>query len=217
MHQENLKGKHMFSELFPSTMALHHSLKAVYVPHPIWTTHKWSGMYADAVFNADGWGAGSFYNKSEPADDAPNMELNHPSWGRGVAYNESRARLGLPQTGTGPNGEGAMARWGQERDSVYNFDREHNFLGWSWYYASDFGRMIYWRWLGWRQSFSIYTMGWTPEYDPFKEIGTAQWELQHGRLCLPPMLLHPVKRVHEPEQGPDGTWIDKGGCTKSGC
>ncbi|KAL9052748.1 MAG: hypothetical protein Q9162_005209 [Coniocarpon cinnabarinum] len=217
MHQENLKGRLMASELWPSTIALHHSLKAVYVPHPIWTTHKWPSLYADAVFNADGWGAGSFRNASEPPDDGPNQDHAHPSWGRGAAYDEGRARLTLPQAGTGPNGEGAMARWSQERDSVYNLDREHNFLGWSWYYASDFGRMIYWRWLGWRQSYSIFTMGWTPEYDEFKDIGTATWEAEHGRLCMPPMLLHPVKRVHEPTQLPSGEWVDKGECKKSGC
>ena len=217
MHMENLEGRHMTSELWPSTVALHHGLKAVHAPHPIWFTHKWPGMYSDAVFNADGWGAGSFRNASEPPDDNPNQDPAHPSRGRGRAYDEMRARLTLPQVGTGPNGEGAMARWSQERDSVYNADREHNFLGWSWYYASDFGRMVYWRWLGWRQSYSIFTMGWTPEYDEFKDIGTAKWEEAHGRLCLPPMLLHPVKRVHEPELLPDGGFKDKGECLKSGC
>ena len=218
MHRENLAGRLMVSELFPTTVALHHSLKAVYCPQPIWFTHEWPAFYADAVFNADGWGAGSFRNVSEPEDDEINQELNHPTWGRGVAYNETLARLTFPQEGTGPNLEGAMARWGSERDSVYNTDREHNFYGWSWYYASDFARMIYWRWLGWKQTFSIWTMGWQKEYDEFASVGTAdvscpnpymaqvefrwltrpQWEAVHGRLCFPGMLLHPVKNVKPP-------------------
>lgn len=29
----------------------------------------------------------------------------------------------------------------------------------------------------------------------------AQWEKSHGRMCLPAMLLHPIKNVVEPEAG----------------
>ena len=69
MHIENRAGRTMQTEMWPATVALHHGLKAVYVPHPIWTDRKWSGWYMDAVFNADGgelarWGArhDSVYN-----------------------------------------------------------------------------------------------------------------------------------------------------------
>jgi len=29
----------------------------------------------------------------------------------------------------------------------------------------------------------------------------AKWEKSHGRMCLPAMLLHPIKNVVEPEAG----------------
>lgn len=41
MHQENLEGRCMQAEMWPATVALHHGLKAVYAPHPIWTDRKW--------------------------------------------------------------------------------------------------------------------------------------------------------------------------------
>lgn len=41
MHEENLEGRCMQAEMWPATVALHHGLKAVYAPHPIWTDRKW--------------------------------------------------------------------------------------------------------------------------------------------------------------------------------
>ncbi|KAJ8607542.1 hypothetical protein MRB53_040252 [Persea americana] len=42
--------------------------------------------------------------------------------------------------------------------------------------------------------------GWMAEYDKFDDIGTYAWEQEHGRLCFPMMLLHPVKHVRNPDQ-----------------
>ena len=179
MHLENAAGRLMVTEMCPTSVALHHGLKAVYVPQPIWLSHEWPSFYADAVFNSDGWSAGSFKNASEPPNDEIAEELRHPLWGRGIAYDEKLARQQLPQKGTGPNNEGARARWSQERDSIYDPDREHNFLGWSWYYSSDFARMIYWRWLGWKQTFSVLTMGWKDGYDEAPDIGTPEVRWLH--------------------------------------
>ena len=135
MHLESLAGRSMQAEMWPSTVALHHGLKAVYVPQPIWSEKQWPARYADMVFNADG---------------------------------------GIP------------ARWGQESDSIYNQDREVNFRSWSWYYHAEFPRVLYRRWMGWKAN------------DAIGEAGGQTWETYdgagpRGRMCLVPMLLHPVK------------------------
>ena len=176
MHLENSAGRTMQAEMWPATVALQHGLKAVYAPHPIWADRRWPGWYMDAIFNADG---------------------------------------------------GEAARWGARADSVYNHDREHNFVGWSWYYNSEFPRTLYRRWLGWRAS-----VGEELQYpnNPLRELGGKEYEEKSvkvhfppreadgsqaappggssfggrevmvggmGRMCLPPMLLHPVKHVEE--------------------
>ncbi len=175
MHLENRAGRTMQAEMWPATVALQHGLKAVYAPHPIWTDRRWPAWYMDAVFNADG---------------------------------------------------GEAARWGQRGDSVYNQDREHNFAGWSWYYASDFPRILYRRWLGWGAN-----IGSEEQFpnNPLLRLGGEMFEEKgravefpartpdgsqaapaggesfggstvmvggKGRMCLPPMLLHPIKRVY---------------------
>lgn len=199
MHEENTRGRNMMAEMWPTTVAMHHGLKAVYAPQPVWFSHRWPSEYKEWVFNSEGWGAASFYNESDPDELGVNQGVMHVEKGRGVAYNETLARMQLPQVGVGPNGEGAKARWTQERDSVYNMDREHNFKGWSWYYHSDFGKMIYWRWLGWHSTYTETTIGWAEDWDAMPDVGTSEWEDEHGRLCFPSMLLHPVKNVKPPE------------------
>lgn len=158
MHLENIAGRSMASEMWPGSVALQHGFKAVYAPHPIWMSHKWPKDYLDLVFNAEGWGAGSLPGGG--IDD-----------GRGVAYDASREARGQAQLGVGPNGEGKLGRWSQERDSPYNPDREHNFAGWSWYFWSDFPKVIYWRWLGWTAKFQIVTVEGTFDNDDTAEAG----------------------------------------------
>ncbi|KAF3914564.1 hypothetical protein ABW21_db0201625 [Orbilia brochopaga] len=53
MHEENAKRKHTCaSEMWPATACLHHGLKAVYAPHPIWFEKNWQNMtYVEDVFN----------------------------------------------------------------------------------------------------------------------------------------------------------------------
>jgi hypothetical protein len=154
MHLENLVGRAMQAEMWPATVALHHGLKAVYAPHPIWTDRKWPGWYMDAIFNADG--------------------------------NET-------------------AQWGERADSVYAHDREYNFQGWSWYYASKFPKTLYRRWLGWSDSDDVGPLR-AVTGQQLEETG-GEWSLDgrlesvggRGRMCLPAMLLHPVKKVVENE------------------
>jgi hypothetical protein len=52
MHEENWRLRHtMFSEMFPATAALHHGLKAVYAPHPVYVDREWDLDAVDAAFN----------------------------------------------------------------------------------------------------------------------------------------------------------------------
>lgn len=159
MHLENLEGRTTQAEMWPATVALHHGLKAVYAPHPIWTDRKWPGWYMDAIFNADG--------------------------------NQS-------------------AEWGEQWDSPYNHDREYNFQGWSWYYASKFPKTLYRRWLGWMDKDDQGPLGAvtgkqleeTGVEVPVDEEGRGVRIGGRGRMCLPAMLLHPVKKVVEEEDKP---------------
>lgn len=147
MHVENLAGRSMQAEMWPATVALHHGLKAVYAPHPIWTDRHWPAWYMDAVFNANG---------------------------------------------------GKTARWGQQLDSPYNHDREANFRGWSWYYATSFPSVLYRRWLGWAAGDDgLGMLGGADFEDEGVSLGDGQVVGGHGKMCLPGMLLHPVKKVQE--------------------
>ena len=52
MHKESALKKHtMFSEMWPASCALHHGLKAVYVPDPEYVDRKWPTNYLQSVFN----------------------------------------------------------------------------------------------------------------------------------------------------------------------
>ena len=53
MHFENSRtpGHHMSSETWPQSTALHHGLKAVFVPHSIFMERDWPGSAANFVFN----------------------------------------------------------------------------------------------------------------------------------------------------------------------
>ncbi|KAF8252733.1 hypothetical protein K440DRAFT_631672 [Wilcoxina mikolae CBS 423.85] len=52
MHTENAKnGRTAFSEMFPGTVALHHGLKAVFAPHPVFVDRKWPPGFLEKTFN----------------------------------------------------------------------------------------------------------------------------------------------------------------------
>ncbi|KAF2483548.1 hypothetical protein BDY17DRAFT_149912 [Neohortaea acidophila] len=53
MHLENVAGRTMQAEMWPATVALHHGLKAVYAPHPIWGDANYDVHAVDDVFNAN--------------------------------------------------------------------------------------------------------------------------------------------------------------------
>ena len=127
MHREVALQRHtMFSEMWPASCALHHGLKAVYAPHPVYIDRNWPLSYLASVMNG------------------------------------------------GRNGAAGGAR-----TSVFG-DREHNFRGTTWYYNAGFAPNLWRRWLGYRVD----------------NNGGEEEELAgEGRMCLPGILLHPVKGV----------------------
>lgn len=150
MHEENLVGRSMQAEMWPSTVALQHGLKAVYAPHPIFNDRHWPAAYAEGIF-----------------DTASTID---PTTGGAV--------------------ENVQGAWTEQADSPYNHDREYNFQGWSWYYASKFPRALYRRWLNW----PMIKQNWGEEERI--DGGPGQdGKLEERRMCMPGMLLHPVKRM----------------------
>lgn len=127
MHEETWRFKHtMFPEMWPPSVALHHGLKAVYAPHPIFFDRDWDLDVMDQTFNH------------------PREEWESPfGWG------------------------------------------EHNFMGSSFYYNAGFSGAIWRRWLGMKEN---------------KEGGKAYEEKHTGRMCLRPILHHPIKHeIGQPE------------------
>ncbi|KAE8351017.1 hypothetical protein BDV28DRAFT_28014 [Aspergillus coremiiformis] len=68
---------------------------------------------------------------------------------------------------------------GGARTSIFG-DREHNFKGTTWFYSAGFSPNLWRRWLG---------------YKVDNDGGELAELAGEGRMCLPPMLLHPVKGV----------------------
>lgn len=128
MHRETAMQRHMmFAEMWPGSCALHHGLKAVYAPHPVYIDRKWPTSYLAAIFN------------------------------------------------NGKNGASGGAR-----SSVFSDERQVNFLGTTWYYHAGFAGNLWKRWLGYK----VDGLG-----------GEEQEMVGEGRMCLPGVLLHPVKQV----------------------
>ncbi|KAI9827453.1 MAG: hypothetical protein M1832_004802 [Thelocarpon impressellum] len=127
MHEETALLRHtMFSEMWPASVALHHGLKAVYAPHPVYIDRDWPTAYLAATFNG-----------------------------------------------------GKAGATGGARTSVFG-GRQHNFLGTSWFYNAGFGPNLWRRWLGLRVDGGG---------------GEEEEVAGEGRMCLPGMLIHPVKGV----------------------
>jgi hypothetical protein len=128
MHREQTHFRHtMFTEMWPATVSLHHGLKAVYAPHPVFIDRRWPTQYLSAIFN------------------------------------------------NGRNGASGGAKL-----SVFSEERQHNFLGTTWYYNAGFAGNLWKRWLG---------------YKVDGDGGEEEEVSGEGRMCLPGMLLHPVKQV----------------------
>ncbi|KAI9664789.1 MAG: hypothetical protein M1821_006237 [Bathelium mastoideum] len=143
MHRETSAHRHtMFSEMWPGSCALHHGLKAVYAPHPVFIDRRWPTSYLAATFNG------------------------------------------------GRNGAAGGAR-----TSVFSDERQHNFRGTTWYYDAGFAPNLWKRWLGYKVD----------------NDGGEQYELSgEGRMCLPAMLLHPVKQVDLVIEKSEDEYVEEG-------
>lgn len=90
---------------------------------------------------------------------------------------------------------------GGARTSIFG-DGEHNMKGLSWFYNSGFAPNVYKRWLG----LKINNDGgdeFETTRDESKQGGSVgEMPGGEGRMCLPPMLLHPVKEVELPVEAP---------------
>ncbi|KAG6013731.1 hypothetical protein E4U43_007139 [Claviceps pusilla] len=71
----------------------------------------------------------------------------------------------------GPHGESGG------RGSPMGWGRERRFQGTTWYYRAEPPSRLYNNWMGWFDT----------------NIGGPSWEKEHGRPCLPSVMLHPVK------------------------
>jgi hypothetical protein len=90
---------------------------------------------------------------------------------------------------------------GGSRTSIFG-EREHNLKGLSWYYNSGFAPNMYKRWVGLKvnndggEEFEM-------NMDETKNgPGVGNMRGGEGRMCIPPMLLHPVKDVELPVEAP---------------
>jgi len=89
---------------------------------------------------------------------------------------------------------------GGARTSVFG-EREHNLLGMTWYYNAGFAPNLWKRWLG----FKVNNEG-GEEFETTLDEGRSgkginQMKGGEGRMCLPPMLIHPVKEVELSVEG----------------
>lgn len=86
---------------------------------------------------------------------------------------------------------------GGARTSVFG-QREHNLQGLTWFYNSGFAPNLYRRWLG----LKVNNDG-GEEFELVRDVtkdesSVGQMKGGEGRMCLPPMLLHPIKGVDMP-------------------
>lgn len=89
---------------------------------------------------------------------------------------------------------------GGSRTSVFG-EREHNLMGMTWYYNAGFAPNLWKRWLGMK----VNNEG-GEEFELTVDEGRSgrgvnQMRGGEGRMCLPPMLIHPVKSVEIPVEG----------------
>ncbi|PTB69771.1 hypothetical protein BBK36DRAFT_1188433 [Trichoderma citrinoviride] len=69
--------------------------------------------------------------------------------------------------------------------SPFGWGRERRFQGHSWYYRAEPPNRMYNNWMGWIDT----------------GMGGEAWEKEHGRPCLPSILLHPVKDTKPTKEG----------------
>lgn len=115
MHVENMRGNHVASEMTPQTVALHHGLKSVFAPHPMFMDRDWSGEFVNKWFNPGkngecggngspmGWGrerrysGTTWYYRAEPPNRLYNNWMGWIDTGiGGQGWEEKNGRPCLP-------------------------------------------------------------------------------------------------------------------------
>ena len=110
MHSETANGKrHMASEMWPASVALHYGFKAVYVPHATYVDRKWPTDYLSAVLNA-GADGGIVGGRSSVFGSSRKAVLDGLSWGSdgrdgGFSRRLWKRWLGYRDETTGEGGE----------------------------------------------------------------------------------------------------------------
>lgn len=99
----------------------------------------------------------------------------HPVWFDRPWNGTFLARWFNPGPRGASGGEGSPMGWGRER----------RYQGSTWYYRAEPPARLYNNWMGYEDT----------------AIGGQQWEEMHGRPCLPPMMIHPIKDVRKTEPG----------------
>lgn len=109
---------------------------------------------------------------------------------------------------------GSSGSSGGSRTSIFG-EREHNMHGTTWFYNSGFAPNLYRRWLGLKvnndggEEFEL-----TEDKSKIGLKGVGNMPGGEGRMCLPPMLLHPVKEVELPVEVPPEPEKDDNGNSK---
>ncbi len=97
---------------------------------------------------------------------------------------------------------------GGARASVFG-QREHNFLGLTWYYNAGFAPNLYRRWLGLKVN-NDGGEAFEEQADMSKnDSSVSMMRGGEGRMCLPPMLLHPIKNLELPVESHSGEGAEK--------
>jgi hypothetical protein len=115
MHEENLRGNHLGSEMTPQTVALLHGFKAVYAPMPVFFDRSWPGDrlarwfnggikgVSGGVMSAMGWGqeerfrGSTWYYRADPPQRMYNNWLGFEDTGiGGEAWEARHGRPCLP-------------------------------------------------------------------------------------------------------------------------
>ncbi|RDW66206.1 hypothetical protein BP6252_09841 [Coleophoma cylindrospora] len=89
---------------------------------------------------------------------------------------------------------------GGARTSIFG-EREHNLKGMTWYYNAGFAPNLWKRWLGLKVDNEGGEQFEMTVDEGRTGNGVNQMRGGEGRMCLPPMLIHPVKEVVLPVEG----------------
>lgn len=94
-HNETYQYRHtMFPEMWPPTIALHHGLKAVFVPHPLYFDRMWPADYMNQIFNYPDEPESSVFGGGEHNQQGSsfyyNAKFSGTLWRRWFGYKENK-------------------------------------------------------------------------------------------------------------------------------